>query len=364
MSRQERELATIQELEEAIAKFEFKAQTNKLARSEDLIYETLTVLKICILSSTRTEEIENNIIEVVKRLKKSVPLDILLDYVGERVINALNEEMNKQPLTFYSDGCKKSQSVSFIELLSQPISPSRSNSFDEHPTLKYTMLRVINEYMEDIHDAFENISKKAEDYIHNDDVIMTMGYSKSTIEFFKRAAQRGRKFTIIIPEHSPLCDGNRLAQELSAIKGHKNQKSNISVVLVSDASVFAIMAKVTMVIVPAKAVLADGNVIATSFVKPIAMAAKYHSVPVVVLYWKWKLTERFVKPKDSFTHLGDPRGIYAEYSSVPKEATILSPEGEILPRNLIKIYFNEDGPHGPEDIFPLMQSIYQRSSLE
>ena len=86
------------------------------------------------------------------------------------------------------------------------------------------------------------------------------------------------------------------------------------------------------------------------------------TVICVVLYWKWKLTEKFLKPGDSFTQLTSPLDVSKLSDTASKSTTVLSPDGEIVSGNYVKIYINEDGPHGPADIFPLMQSIYHVSS--
>lgn len=101
------------------------------------------------------------------------------------------------------------------------------------------------------------ISESAQEHIHEDECILTFGYSEP-IESFLKAACRKRKFQVllcmrwytraintpeqlIVAEAEPGLSGHRLANELS-------KHSNIAVTIVPDSGVFALMARVNKVI--------------------------------------------------------------------------------------------------------------------
>ena len=350
---------SIKSLEKALITFETKIQRRELRSSFDLAVESLKILSLAVASSRSTNEIEADLLKTSARLRKSAPHDVIINNCCIRVLDSLNEEMNKTITTFQPNDSRRvphSHSVSLLELFTQPIAPIRSSSFDEDPSFKQSLIRIIQDYIEEIPSFFTAIAKIAPDFIHNGDVILTIGKSQSTYAFFKRAKEKRRKFSVMIPEHAPLNDGIEMAESL--------RKLGIEVILIPDSAVYAIMPRVSTFLAPCKGVLADGNLICTSYVLPIAMAAKEHSVPFVVLYWKWKLTERFLKPGDSFAQLTSPSDVGKLCEMASKTTAVLSPEGEIVPGNLVKIYINEDGPHGPADIFPLMQSIYHPSATD
>lgn len=50
----------------------------------------------------------------------------------------------------------------------------------------------------------ENISTQALEHIHSNEVIMTIGYSR-TVEAFLKEAARKRKFHVIVAECAPFC---------------------------------------------------------------------------------------------------------------------------------------------------------------
>jgi translation initiation factor eIF-2B subunit beta len=62
---------------------------------------------------------------------------------------------------------------------------------------------------------------------------------------------------------------------------------------VTDASVFALMSRVDKVIIPTVAIMANGGLIANSGAYQLALAAKEHSVPVIVVSATYKLTPSF-----------------------------------------------------------------------
>ena len=68
--------------------------------------------------------------------------------------------------------------------------------------------------------------------------------------------------------------------------------------LISDAMVFAMMARANKVLVGAHALLANGGIIGPCGINMVALAARKHSVPFVVLVGLHKLTPIFPHDQD------------------------------------------------------------------
>lgn len=83
------------------------------------------------------------------------------------------------------------------------------------------------------------ISEQAQEHIHADECVLTHGHSH-VIELFLKAAARKRRFQVIVAEGAPSLSGHRLAQSLSRV-------SNISVSLIPDSNVYAIMSRINKV---------------------------------------------------------------------------------------------------------------------
>lgn len=342
----------------AILEFERKIMRKELYSSYQLAIEALSIMKLCVEQSASNDRIEIDILNVTKRLKKSVPFDVVINNLTLKIVEAINEEMDKT-LTVsnraFDDGdVRKSQSMSFLELFSQQPLILRSNSSQEADfTMKTTIKNIINEYMEEVESVYDRIGKNGPDYVHDGDIILTLGRSKSILAFLSKAKDARRKFSVVIPERAPFYDGFEMAEAL--------REKGIKVIVIPDTAIFAVMPRITTAIIPARAVLADGCVIAASLASQVSLAARHHSVPLIVVYWKWKLTERFRRPRDSFTAMTDPATIVAKSDPIADSTTVLSTDGEIVGGQAVKIYVNEDGAHGLAEVYPLVQSYYHQN---
>lgn len=74
--------------------------------------------------------------------------------------------------------------------------------------------------------------------------------------------------------------------------------AGVQTTLIADSAVFAMMARVNKVLVGAHAVLANGGVVAPAGAHVVALAARRHSVPLVVLVGLHKLSPLFPHDPD------------------------------------------------------------------
>lgn len=126
------------------------------------------------------------------------------------------------------------------------------------------------------------------------------------VEFFQAAAKK-RQFKVIVAESAPSLNGQTLAHQLAL--------SAIDVTVIPDSAVFAIMARVNKVIIPAFAVLADGGLIAQSGLHNITLAAKTISIPVICVTSLITLCPVYAHDVDTRNELGNPAQII-EYQDV------------------------------------------------
>eukprot|EP00775_Hariotina_reticulata_P007212 gene7212-7426_t len=120
-------------------------------------------------------------------------------------------------------------------------------------------------------------------------VILTYGMSDTTFLFLKEASRK-REFQVVVAEAAPVYDGHSMARELA--------DARVRTTLIADSAVFAMMARANKVLVGAHAVLANGGVIAPAGVHMVALAAKRHQVPFVVLIGLHKLSPLFPHDPD------------------------------------------------------------------
>ncbi|PKU45629.1 translation initiation factor eif-2b subunit beta [Limosa lapponica baueri] len=218
-------------------------------RSEDTARQTLSLLRKIIGHGrwSRAGELMDLIRTEGRRMTAAQPSETTVGNMVRRVLKVIREEY----------GSSSSTRVAFPGLLVHPRLPSVTEG------------------------TTDNIAMQALEHIHSNEVIMTIGYSR-TVEAFLKEAARKRKFQVIVAECAPFCQGHEMAVRLS--------KENIETTVMSDAAIFAVMSRVNKVIIGTKTILANGALIAVSGTHTLALAAKHHSTPLIVCAPMFKLS--------------------------------------------------------------------------
>merc|ERR1711991_555331 len=169
--------------------------------------------------------------------------------------------------------------------------------------LKQPVLEALRTFIDDMSELHETISRQALNHIHEHEVVLTFGRSKTVLEFLKAAARK-RTFSVIVAESAPSMQGRHTAKLLCA--------EGIQTTVVTDSAVFALMPRVNSVIIGVRAVLANGGLLAHAGAYTIALAAKAHSVPFVVLSGLYKFTPLYPsEDQDTFADMGLPNKVLA-----------------------------------------------------
>lgn len=124
----------------------------------------------------------------------------------------------------------------------------------------------------------------------------------ASVEQFLKTAAKKRQFKVIVVESAPSLNGQKMAHSLA--------EHGIHVTIIPDSAVFAMMARVNKVILPATAVVANGGLIGQSGLYNIALAAKKCSVPVVCVAGLIKLCPLYAHDLDVLSELMAPSDIY------------------------------------------------------
>ncbi|KAG9441598.1 hypothetical protein H6P81_017452 [Aristolochia fimbriata] len=158
---------------------------------------------------------------------------------------------------------------------------SKSDKSSKSRKLKHDVIEAINELIVDIDTCHEQIAEQAVEHIHQNEVILTLGRSRTVMEFLSAAKEKKRSFKVFVAEGAPRSQGHVLAKELAA-KG-------LQTTVITDSAVFAMISRVNMVIVGAHAIMANGGIIAPVGLNMVALAAQRHAVPFVVVAGSHKL---------------------------------------------------------------------------
>ncbi|KAL3692899.1 hypothetical protein R1sor_006550 [Riccia sorocarpa] len=229
--------------------------------------------------------------------------------------------------------------------------------------LKHNVIESINIMLNELQEYHLQVAEQALEHIHQNEVILTLGRSRTLLHFLL-GAKKKRSFQVVVAEGSPRYQGHKLAKELTAEK--------LSTTLITDSAVFAMISRVNMVIVGAHAVMANGGVLAPVGLHMVALAAKRHAVPFVVLTGLHKLCPLY--PHNPFTLLNDMKSPsevldFGELSDCLNgttggaESHVFNPTFDYIPPELVSLFITDTGGHNPSYVYRLVAEFYSPEDI-
>lgn len=227
--------------------------------------------------------------------------------------------------------------------------------------MKNDIIVAINELIQDIDICHEEISAQAVELIHHNEMILTLGRSRTVKEFLCAAKDKNRSFRVFVAEAAPRYQGHVLAKELIA-KG-------VQTIVITESEVFSMISRINMVIVGAHAIMANGGVIAPVGINMIALAAKRHAVPFVVVAGNHKLCPLYPhNPEVLLNEFRSPSEIldfgdisdcmdYSTISGAPL-LNVVNPAFDYIPPTLVSLIITDTGGHNPSYMYRLISEYY------
>merc|ERR1712059_3806 len=202
---------------------------------------------------------------------------------------------------------------------------------------------IIDELLIELETSCEEISKQAIEHIHANEIILTIGKSR-TVERFLKYAAKTRKFSVMVAEGGQTFSGHTMAASLAA--------SKISTTVITDSAIFAMMARVNKVIVGTSSILADGGLVAASGTQTAALAAKHYSVPLIVLGSNYKLTPRILSQSQILAASVpvSPAPVLAGLESGGKVRG-LNPTFCVVPPHLVTLFISNQSGYSPSFVY-------------
>ncbi|KAK7598197.1 hypothetical protein V9T40_006432 [Parthenolecanium corni] len=283
-----------------------------------------------------------------KLLAKELPLQTSAENMIRRMLKIVRDE--------YTTACNEQQEELDIQESLHKIVTSEEEIDDYSKTvaeLKESILDHINEFHMELETSIENITKEAIKHIHTSEIILTIGKS-AIVESFLKEAARYRKFDVIVCECSPLKYGQDMAISLS--------NSKISTTLIADSSMFGIMGRVNKVIIGTHTVMANGGLRAISGTHAVALAAKYYSVPVIVLAGLYKLSSQYLHShEDNFNQFTSPESVLSYSEGVLTSSVhVYNPMFDYVPPELVTLFISNAGGHAPSYVYRLLSEMYHQ----
>lgn len=245
-------------------------------------------------------------------------------------------------------------------------------------SLKPIFIEAVQELHDELELTRENVANQAAEHIHSGEVIMTMDHSRTVQSFLQAAAKNRRTFTVIVAETAPNFSGRTLAAELAA------STPPVETLIISDASSFALMSRCTKLIIGCHAIFADGSVLAKSGALGLALAARAHLVPVVVVSGMYKFSPEYVRAGEewSICDQQSPEEVLVQdrnddqdddckvkvdhqdqvdESRMMGEVEVLNPYYDRIPGDLVSLFITNLGGHPSSLVYRLLKDLYGTS---
>ncbi len=225
--------------------------------------------------------------------------------------------------------------------------------------MKKDVIDTAHEVIEEMEAACSNIAAQSVDFITNGCRVMTMGTPSAgagtgLAEAFLREANKRRAFGVVVAESAPGYQGHATAKSLT-------ERGVRDVTVICDSAVYAAMPSVKCCVLSARGVLADGAALVNSGAYNIALAAKTHAVPVIVLAGSYDISPK-TREDEGFGRvygLGSPATALAYgRDGADPDAVVINPSFEYLPPELISVFVTDHGVHCPGFINVLLAEMY------
>ncbi|KAF9337672.1 Translation initiation factor eIF-2B subunit beta [Podila minutissima] len=333
-----------------------KLKRRQLVGSSAVSQATLKLLVVVI--SKNNWSTANQLLTLVKsvgqKLIQANPTELAVGNIIRRVLHVIREEYreaenDKTNTEFHHHAAPLTTSSSMYNLLGESGAAQEEQVQFSH-SLRSNIIQEIRDIKIELENIHENIKNQAPLHIHSNEIIMTIGRSKTVEEFLKMAASK-RKFQVLVAETAPSYHGQEMALELS--------KAGIETTVIPDSAVFAVMSRVNKVILGTHAVLANGGLVAISGSHMMAAAAKHHSIPVVVCTGLYKLSPLYPYDEDSFNVTMNPDSVLGfEEGDLIEKVTVTNPYYDYVSPDFVNLFITNQGGHPPSYLYRLIVENY------
>ena len=217
---------------------------------------------------------------------------------------------------------------------STPISQAQQ-PFSVH-ALRSEVMDGIEEILDEINQADDQIASFAEIQIHPGDYVLAYQPSKTVERFLVKAASK-RRFTVILASLNPPAPGEE-EQPYAALRKKLNA-AGVSTINLASNGLMAYIPRVNKVIFGAKAVYQNGGLLVDSGACIAAQAAHEYLKPVIALCGVYKFCPEDPSDEVSRGELGNPSS-YVSYADGPEldSFEVENTTTDYIPPDLVDVY--------------------------
>jgi translation initiation factor eIF-2B subunit beta len=216
--------------------------------------------------------------------------------------------------------------------------PSDGNSAVDIKKIKAGILVSLNEFQMEMENSAESLAAKAlQDILISEysDIVMTYKFSKS--ETLKKFFSNVKTKTLYSVDDDPDAQAN----------------------VISSIDILSTMRTTTRVIISAAAILPDGSCVSTAGTLSMCLAAKRHSVPVLVCASFYKLTPMFIPHLDEFNVHSSPAEILPASDALKfSNVFVANPLFDRIPSNLVTLFITPSAVVSPSHVYRLIAECY------
>ncbi|KAF7170448.1 hypothetical protein CNMCM6106_005138 [Aspergillus hiratsukae] len=386
-------------------------------------YLLLRVISAC--RTTDAAKLIERVQSVGRRLVAAQPREMVVGNIVRRVLGLIRDEAEDErdgdftlsdagsesqpqtprvpedpsdPLSLRHEGSERSSSrppftslattpISMFNLLSHPepetslpgspapASPSgRLLGHTPSRDIRAEVLDGIGEIIDELGQVDDQIAAYALDHIHSNEIILTHTSSTTVQKFLLKAAAK-RKFTVIHAEsypnnheatHTTVSGATSSDEEILSVDSFQKPliALGITVILIPDSAVFALMSRVNKVILGTHSVLANGGLVAAAGTRVIARAAKVHQTPVVVVSGVYKLSPVYPFDFESLIEYGDASKVIPyEDGDLMDQVDVQNPLYDYVPPELVDLYITNLGGHAPSYLYRIVSDHYRKEDI-
>jgi len=198
------------------------------------------------------------------------------------------------------------------------------------------------------------ISRHGAAKIKNTDVVLVYAASSAAEASIMRAHREGTAFRVICVDSRPKLEGRGLVERLAA--------AGVSCTYIMLNALSYVLKDVSIVLLGASAILANGSVISRVGTATVALMAKQFNVPVLVCCETYKFSEKVMLDSICTNELGDPDELLtpalSDWRDV-KDMKLLNLVYDLTPADLITLVITELG-HLPPTSVPVVIREYRK----
>jgi len=200
--------------------------------------------------------------------------------------------------------------------------------------------------------ARDKIVQLGDSFIHDGVVVLTHGYSRVVLSVLKRAAEHGKRFSVIVTESRPDASGYKTAQKL--------QQESVPVTVIIDSAVGYAMQQADIVLTGAEGVVENGGIINKIGTYQIAIVAKNFRIPFYVAAESYKFTRVYPLNQKNLPNMFPPfLPVTGALEECPANIEVLNPSSDYTPPSYITLLFTDLGVFTPSAVSDELIKLYQ-----